>query len=161
MGAGGDLHRGRLPGPIRDRPQVMACLRNLAIGVLCRAGPVNLAAALRFHSRDPHRPLATLGISLGVGTPSQLPGDDARAAPDAATSKPTSLAERRACGMLRSQTSGAQPSRRWPVVPSLSSQAILMDYCLEVRASGFTRMLAGRGAGGRRWRASGTPRAAA
>ena len=33
-------------------PQVMACLRNLAIGVLSRAGPVNLAAALRHHSRD-------------------------------------------------------------------------------------------------------------
>jgi hypothetical protein len=75
-------------------PQVMACLRNLAIDVLCRAGPVNLTAALRFHSRDPHRPLATLGISLGVGIPEQ-PGD-------------------------------------------------LMDYCLEERASGLTRMLAGR-----------------
>jgi hypothetical protein len=37
-------------------PHVMACLRNLAIGLLCRAGPVNLAAALRHHSRDPHRP---------------------------------------------------------------------------------------------------------
>jgi len=46
-------------------PQVMACLRNLVIGVLCRAGPVNLAAALRHHSRDPRRPLATLGITLG------------------------------------------------------------------------------------------------
>jgi hypothetical protein len=47
-------------------PQVMASLRNLAIGVLSRAaGPVNLAAALRYHSRDPARPLATLGISLG------------------------------------------------------------------------------------------------
>jgi hypothetical protein len=46
-------------------PQVMASLRNLVIGVLCRAGPVNLAAALRHHSRDPARPLATLGISLG------------------------------------------------------------------------------------------------
>jgi hypothetical protein len=34
-------------------PQVMACLRNLAIGVLSRAGPVNLAAALRHHARDP------------------------------------------------------------------------------------------------------------
>jgi predicted transposase YbfD/YdcC len=45
-------------------PQVMACLRNLAIGALSRAGPVNLAAALRQHARDPHRPLATLGISL-------------------------------------------------------------------------------------------------
>jgi predicted transposase YbfD/YdcC len=46
-------------------PQVMACLRNLVIGVLSRAGPVNLAAALRHHSRDPQRSLATLGISLG------------------------------------------------------------------------------------------------
>ncbi len=47
-------------------PQVMAALRNLAIGVLCRAGrPVNLAAALRHHSRNPYRPLATLGISIG------------------------------------------------------------------------------------------------
>jgi hypothetical protein len=46
-------------------PHVMATWRNLVIGVLCRAGPVNLAAALRRHARDPHRPLATLGISLG------------------------------------------------------------------------------------------------
>jgi hypothetical protein len=46
-------------------PQVMACLRNLAIGALCRAGPVNLAAALRHHARDPARPLATLGIIPG------------------------------------------------------------------------------------------------
>ena len=45
-------------------PSVMACLRNLVIGVLSRAGPVNLAAALRHHARDPARPLATLGISL-------------------------------------------------------------------------------------------------
>ncbi len=29
------------------------------------SGPVNLAAALRRHARDPRRPLATLGISLG------------------------------------------------------------------------------------------------
>jgi hypothetical protein len=43
----------------------MASLRNLAIGVLSCAGPVNLAAALRRHARDPTRPLATLGISLG------------------------------------------------------------------------------------------------
>ena len=46
-------------------PQVMACLRNLAIGVLSRAGPVNLAVVLRRHARDPTRPLATLGITLG------------------------------------------------------------------------------------------------
>jgi hypothetical protein len=70
-------HRGA--APIRDTtfaedaaqlrtgagPHVMAALRNLVIGVLCRAGPVNLAAALRRHARDPRRPLATLGISLG------------------------------------------------------------------------------------------------
>jgi predicted transposase YbfD/YdcC len=48
-----------------NAPHVMAILRNLAIGVLCRAGPVNVAAALRRHARDPHRPLATLGISFG------------------------------------------------------------------------------------------------
>jgi predicted transposase YbfD/YdcC len=46
-------------------PNAMACLRNLVIGVLSRAGPVNVAAALRRHARDPRRPLATLGISLG------------------------------------------------------------------------------------------------
>ncbi len=39
-------------------------LGNLVIGVLCRAGPVNVAAALRRHARDPRRPLATLGITL-------------------------------------------------------------------------------------------------
>jgi hypothetical protein len=37
----------------------------LVIGVLSRAGPVNIAAALRRHARDPRRPLATLGLSLG------------------------------------------------------------------------------------------------
>jgi predicted transposase YbfD/YdcC len=46
-------------------PHVMATLRNLVIGVLCRAGPVNLAAAVRRHARNPRRPLATLGITLG------------------------------------------------------------------------------------------------
>jgi hypothetical protein len=45
-------------------PQVMAALRNLVIGVLSRAGAVNLAAALRHHARDPARPLATLEIAL-------------------------------------------------------------------------------------------------
>jgi predicted transposase YbfD/YdcC len=46
-------------------PSVMACLRNLVIGLLGRAGPINLAAELRRHARDPRRPLATLWISLG------------------------------------------------------------------------------------------------
>jgi len=46
-------------------PHVMATLRNLVIGMLSGAGPVNLAAALRHHARDPARPLATLGITPG------------------------------------------------------------------------------------------------
>jgi predicted transposase YbfD/YdcC len=50
-------------------PQVMACLRNLVIGVLSRAGPVNLAAVLRHHARDPARSLATLGITLKRESP--------------------------------------------------------------------------------------------
>src|SRR4030095_15079225 len=37
-------------------PSVMAALRNLVIGVLSQAGPVNLAAALRRHARAPRRP---------------------------------------------------------------------------------------------------------
>ena len=40
-------------------------MRNLVIGALSQAGPVNVAAALRRHARDPRRPLATLGITLG------------------------------------------------------------------------------------------------
>jgi hypothetical protein len=32
-------------------PHIMACLPNLAIGILSRAGPANLAAAVRHHSR--------------------------------------------------------------------------------------------------------------
>jgi hypothetical protein len=56
------------PDPVADSqrergtgPQVMACLRNLAIGALNRAGSVDLAAAVRQHARDPARPLTTLG----------------------------------------------------------------------------------------------------
>ena len=41
----------------------MATLRNLIIGVLSRAGPVNVAAALRRNARDATRPLALLGIT--------------------------------------------------------------------------------------------------
>jgi hypothetical protein len=47
-------------------PSGMATLRNLVLGVLSRAGPVNLAAALGGHAQDPPRPLAprhTLGTS--------------------------------------------------------------------------------------------------
>lgn len=44
-------------------PQVMAVLRNAAIGALRLAGVTNIAAANRHHSRDPNRPLALLGIT--------------------------------------------------------------------------------------------------
>ena len=47
-------------------PQVMECLRNLAIGVLSRAGPVNLAAALR----------PTLATPPGPWPPSGSPSDE-------------------------------------------------------------------------------------
>jgi predicted transposase YbfD/YdcC len=48
-----------------NAPAVMACLRNLVIGRLTQSGPVNIAASLRHHARDPHRPLVTLGIASG------------------------------------------------------------------------------------------------
>jgi predicted transposase YbfD/YdcC len=44
-------------------PQVMATLRNLAIGILKPAGHPSIAAACRHHSRDATRTLATLGLS--------------------------------------------------------------------------------------------------
>jgi hypothetical protein len=50
----------------------MACLRNLVIGVLSRAGPVNLAASPRHHARGPVRPLTTLGL-LGTAS-AHVPG---------------------------------------------------------------------------------------
>jgi len=46
-------------------PHVMACLRNLIIGTLHQSRPGTIAATLRHHSRDPSRPLATLGINIG------------------------------------------------------------------------------------------------
>jgi predicted transposase YbfD/YdcC len=43
-------------------PQIMAALRNLVITALRLNGVTNIAAALRHHARDPHRPLATYKI---------------------------------------------------------------------------------------------------
>ena len=43
-------------------PQIMAALRNLVITALRLAGVTNIAAALRHHARDPHRPLVTYKI---------------------------------------------------------------------------------------------------
>ena len=48
------------PGP----PAGHGLLAHPAIGVLCRAGPVNLTA-LRFRQPRPHRPLATSGSASG------------------------------------------------------------------------------------------------
>jgi predicted transposase YbfD/YdcC len=44
-------------------PQVMAALRNAAIGVLRVAGVTNITAANRHHARKSNRPLALLGIT--------------------------------------------------------------------------------------------------
>jgi predicted transposase YbfD/YdcC len=44
-------------------PQVMAALRNLAIGIFKLTGHQNIAAACRHHARDATRTLATLGLS--------------------------------------------------------------------------------------------------
>jgi predicted transposase YbfD/YdcC len=44
-------------------PQIMAALRNLVITALRLHGVTNIAAALRHHARDPHRPLATYRIT--------------------------------------------------------------------------------------------------
>lgn len=44
-------------------PQVMASLRNLAISLHRLTGATNIAAALRHHARDPHRPLQLLQIT--------------------------------------------------------------------------------------------------
>jgi predicted transposase YbfD/YdcC len=43
-------------------PQVMAALRNLAIGILKTAGHASIAAACRHHARDATRTLETLGL---------------------------------------------------------------------------------------------------
>jgi predicted transposase YbfD/YdcC len=70
-------------------PQVMACLRNLVIGALCRAGPVNIAAALRHHSRDPRRPLATLGITFTTPSRSNVIGSQAQIVVTVGRAEPT------------------------------------------------------------------------
>jgi len=43
-----------------NAPQVMATIRNTAVGILRLAGHTSIAAALRHHSRDPHRPIELL-----------------------------------------------------------------------------------------------------
>jgi hypothetical protein len=44
-------------------PQVMATLRNAAIGALRLTGVTNIAAANRLHARDATRPLQLLGTT--------------------------------------------------------------------------------------------------
>jgi hypothetical protein len=60
--------RNATPRPFRKRyaagaPQVMALLRNLAIGILKTAGHTSITAACRHHSRDATRTLTTLGLT--------------------------------------------------------------------------------------------------
>ncbi|GGW72185.1 ISAs1 family transposase [Streptomyces xantholiticus] len=45
-----------------NAPRAMASCRNLSIGALKLAGAVNIAAGLRRNARNPHRPLALLGL---------------------------------------------------------------------------------------------------
>jgi hypothetical protein len=47
----------------------MATLRNLAITILRLAGATSIAAALRHHSRRPHRPLMTLMTGQSMTLP--------------------------------------------------------------------------------------------
>jgi hypothetical protein len=49
-------------------PTLMAALRNLAVGALSRVGPVNVAAALRRHARDPGRPWPPSASRSGAAT---------------------------------------------------------------------------------------------
>jgi predicted transposase YbfD/YdcC len=44
-------------------PQVMACVRNLTIGILKLGGHPNIAAARRHHARDATRTVTTLGLT--------------------------------------------------------------------------------------------------
>jgi len=60
LGAGCRLRRGPLPGPQRQRTRVMATLRNTAISLLRLAGRTDIAAVLRHHVRNPHRPVTFL-----------------------------------------------------------------------------------------------------
>jgi predicted transposase YbfD/YdcC len=62
-------------------PHVMATLRNLVIGVLCRAGPVNLAAALRRHAHDPRRPWPPSASRSGAATDDRASRHNDRALP--------------------------------------------------------------------------------
>jgi predicted transposase YbfD/YdcC len=45
-----------------NAPRAMATWRNLAIGALKLTGAKNIASSLRHNARDPHRPLALLGL---------------------------------------------------------------------------------------------------
>jgi predicted transposase YbfD/YdcC len=47
-------------------PQVMACMRNLTIGILKLDGHPNIAAARRHHARDATRAVTTLGLDDGL-----------------------------------------------------------------------------------------------
>jgi hypothetical protein len=64
LGPGCDLRRGWLPDPHRDCPAGHGLPAQPGHRRAQPGRPVKLAAALRHHSRDPCRPLATLGISL-------------------------------------------------------------------------------------------------
>jgi predicted transposase YbfD/YdcC len=67
-------------------PHVMATLRNLVIGVLCRAGPVNVTAALRHHAAtlaDPSPPSGSISDETVITTERRSPAPNSQAVPAA------------------------------------------------------------------------------
>ena len=70
-----DVSYGKDASQIRadNGPQVMATLRNLAIGICKLTGPTSIAAACRHHARDATRTLDTLGISPPLPKPDITP----------------------------------------------------------------------------------------
>lgn len=115
-------------------PQVMAAVRNLAIGLLCRDGPVSLAAALRSTAATPADPWRPSGSASGWASLHSFP----------ATMLELRLRQRPASrhrwpSAAPAGCSGPRQAERTPrrgclVVPSLGSRAIVMDYGHAVRA---------------------------
>jgi predicted transposase YbfD/YdcC len=122
-------------------PQVMACLRNLVIGTLSRAGPVNLAAALGYHARDPARPLATLGITLarnGQYVRTQKPGPAYQRHGPGREAR--GHAERRRSGPVPSRPSPSGPhhwkANLWSLPWTWIGQTPCGSVCVEVTSFG-------------------------
>jgi hypothetical protein len=111
----------------------MATLRNLAIGVLCRTGRVNLAAALRHHARDP-APLATSESPSGADTHEQTYRENAgalhrghiRATNDRITADNSGHQRSRFLPVHRPHSASSAGRRKRPAVPD-TEEAMNLD----------------------------------